>query len=111
MVMLVATVQLLLLISPVRSKGRENAPSGDIGLNHVSNSDESDTSANTDGQPAAEPFAWADFTWLQGNRRVHKQVLDSRYFTGDITMDMNYNFNFHHPIDHTNSGSTATFRS
>jgi len=60
---------------------------------------------------SAEPFAWGDFTWLQGNSRLHKQVLDSKYFTGDMTMDMNYNFNFNHPIDHTNTGSTATFRS
>ena len=59
--------------------------------------------------PAA-PFAWGDFTWLQGNSRLQKQVLDSKYFTGDVTMDVNYNFSFHHPIDHTNTGSTATFR-
>ncbi len=58
-----------------------------------------------------EPFAWGDFTWLQGNNRMHKQVLDSKYFTGDMTMDMNYDFDFRHPVDHTVSGSTATFRS
>jgi opacity protein-like surface antigen len=57
------------------------------------------------------PFAWGDFTWLQGNSRLQKQILDSKYFTGDVTMDINYNYNFAHPIDHTNTGSTATFRS
>ncbi len=61
--------------------------------------------------PKAAPFAFGDFTWLQGNSRLHQQVLDSKYFTGDMTMDINYNFNFNHPKDHTNSGSTATFRS
>lgn len=58
-----------------------------------------------------EPFAWGDFTWLQGNNRQHKALLDSRYFTGGFTMDVNYNYSFHRPIDHTNCGSTATFRS
>lgn len=59
----------------------------------------------------SEPFAWGDFTWVQGNNRQHKALLDSKYFTGGVTMDMNYNYSFHRPIDHTNSGSTATFRS
>ena len=59
----------------------------------------------------SEPFAWGDFTWVQGNNRQHKALLDSKYFTGGVTMDLNYNYSFHQPIDHTNSGSTATFRS
>ncbi len=58
-----------------------------------------------------EPFAWGDFTWLQGNNRMHNQVLSSKYFTGDVTLDVNYNHSFHRPVDHTTSGSTATFRS
>lgn len=59
----------------------------------------------------AEPFAWGDFTWMQGNNRQTKPLLQSKYITGGITMDMNYNYSFNEPIDHTNSGSTATFRS
>lgn len=59
----------------------------------------------------SEPFAWGDFTWMQGNNRQKKSLLDSKYFTGGITIDNNYNYNFVNPIDHTNSGSTATFRS
>lgn len=58
-----------------------------------------------------EPFAWGDFTWVQGNNRQKKPLLDSKYFTGSVTIDCNYNYSFNHPIDHTNSGSTATFRS
>lgn len=58
-----------------------------------------------------EPFAWGDFTWIQGNNRQKDALLKSKYFTGGITMDMNYNYSFNRPIDHTNSGSTATFRS
>lgn len=59
----------------------------------------------------AEPFAWGDFTWVQGNNRQREALLAGKYFTGGITLDCNYNYSFHKPIDHTNSGSTATFRS
>jgi len=68
-------------------------------------------SAQRDTSATSEPFAWGDFTWVQGNNRQHNSLLDSKYFTGGITMDMNYNYSFNQPIDHTNSGSTATFRS
>jgi hypothetical protein len=61
-------------------------------------------------QPASEPFSWGDFTWLQGNNRQHAALLDSKYFTGTFTLDMNYNLSSNHPKDHTNVGSTATFR-
>lgn len=59
----------------------------------------------------SEPFSYGDFTWVQGNNRQHGSLLDSKYFTGGLTIDMNYNYSFNHPIDHTTSGSTATFRS
>ena len=59
----------------------------------------------------AEPFAWADFSWVQGNNRQKEPLLASKYFTGSITIDVNYNYSFNRPVDHTNSGSTATFRS
>ncbi|MDP2386959.1 MAG: outer membrane beta-barrel protein [Bacteroidota bacterium] len=56
------------------------------------------------------PFAWGDFTWLQGGERMKKQALDSKYFTGDVTLDVDYNYHFADPIDHTQTGSTASFR-
>jgi len=58
----------------------------------------------------AEPFTWGDFTWLQGNNRQHNTLLESKYFTGTLTMDGNFNYSFNRPKDHTNVGSTATFR-
>ena len=58
-----------------------------------------------------EPFAWGDFSWVQGNNRQKRSILQSRYFTGSFTFDANYNYSFNRPIDHTNAGSTATFRS
>lgn len=57
-----------------------------------------------------EPFSWGDFTWLQGNNRQHNALLNSQYFTGTLTMDGNFNYSFNRPKDHTNVGSTATFR-
>lgn len=57
-----------------------------------------------------EPFSWGDFTWLQGNNRQHSSLLESKYFTGTLTIDGNYNYSFNRPVDHTNVGSTATFR-
>jgi hypothetical protein len=61
--------------------------------------------------PAApEPFAWGDFTWLNGSSRQHAALLDSKYFTGTFTADVNWVYSFNHPVDHTIVGSTATFR-
>jgi len=67
--------------------------------------------ADTIVQKRGEPFAWGDFSWIQGNNRQKRSILQSRYFTGSFTFDANYNYSFNRPIDHTNSGSTATFRS
>jgi opacity protein-like surface antigen len=64
----------------------------------------------TQSPPASEPFAWGDFTWLNGNDRQHEALLDSKYFTGTFMVDVNYNYSFNRPIDHTNVGSTSTFR-
>lgn len=58
----------------------------------------------------AEPFSETDHTWAQGVNRQKESVLDGKYFTGSVTIDANYNYSFHRPIDHTNTGSTATFR-
>jgi opacity protein-like surface antigen len=60
---------------------------------------------------ASEPFAWGDFTWVQGSSRQASSLLAGKHFTGSMTLDCNYNYSFHRPVDHTNAGSTATFRS
>ncbi|MBV9987054.1 MAG: KUP/HAK/KT family potassium transporter, partial [Chitinophagaceae bacterium] len=54
--------------------------------------------------------AAADFSWVQGNNRQSGSVLSSKYFTGSVTIDAHYNYSFNHPIDHTTTGSTSTFR-
>jgi hypothetical protein len=57
-----------------------------------------------------EPFAFGDFSWLNGNDRRHNILLDTKYFTGSFMLDMNYTYSNHHPIDNTVVGSTALAR-
>jgi len=61
-------------------------------------------------EPAA-PFAYADWTWLNGNSRIQHPVFDSKFFTPEVRVDTNYIFSFNHPRDDSLGGSTETFRS
>ena len=58
----------------------------------------------------AEPFAFADFTWLNGGGRQTTSLLDTKYFTGEFRFDSNYVFDFAQPQDHTLVGSTNSGR-
>jgi hypothetical protein len=58
----------------------------------------------------SEPFAYGDFTWLNGSNRQHKALLDSPIFTGSFLLDVNYTSSENHPIDNTVVGSTALSR-
>ncbi|HUN66730.1 MAG TPA: outer membrane beta-barrel protein [Bacteroidota bacterium] len=66
--------------------------------------------ASVPDSAVTEPFAWGDFTWLNGNDRRHTALLDSKYFTGEFLLDANYTASNQHPIDHTVVGSTALAR-
>ena len=57
------------------------------------------------------PFAYADFTWLNGSPRNHAPAFDTKFFTPDIRMDAYYVNDYNHPVDHTIVGSTEEFRS
>jgi putative OmpL-like beta-barrel porin-2 len=59
----------------------------------------------------AEPFADADWTWLNGNPRTKEIYWDSKFFTPEIRADMNYVSDFNHPTDHSIGGSSELFRS
>jgi len=59
----------------------------------------------------AEPFAFADFTWLTGNSRQKDYPLSTKYFTPEVRVDVNYVEDFNHPQDNTISGSSEIFRS
>src|SRR5262249_2457143 len=54
----------------------------------------------------AEPFAFADFTWLTGNPRTKKPAFDSEFFTPEIRADVSYHYDFNHPSDNTIGGSS-----
>jgi len=58
----------------------------------------------------AAPFAFADFTWLNGNPRTKTVPLDTPFFTPEIRADVDYIYDFHHPKDDTISGSSEVFR-
>jgi hypothetical protein len=62
-------------------------------------------------QPPAEPFAFADWTWLNGNPRTKEAAFDSKFFTPEIRADVAYHYDFNHPKDDTIGGSSEVFRS
>jgi len=66
--------------------------------------------ATPSGEKPAEPFNFGDFTWLNGNNRQKKAVLDTPYFTPEILFDVHYTASQSNPIDHTVIGSTALSR-
>jgi len=57
------------------------------------------------------PFAFADFTWLNGTPRNKDTVLDTKFFTPEVRFDTHFMQSFNQPIDHTMGGSTESFRS
>ena len=58
----------------------------------------------------AEPFAYADWTWMNGNPRTKESPLDTKFFTPDIRFDVAYIYDFNHPKDDTIAGSAEVFR-
>ena len=65
----------------------------------------------TTNAPASAPFAFADFTWLNGNPRTKDIPLDTKFFTPEIRSDVDYIYDFRHPKDDTIGGSSEVFRS
>jgi hypothetical protein len=59
----------------------------------------------------AEPFAFGDFTWLNGNARTKDTPYATSFFTPEIRADVDYNYSFNHPKDDTIGGSSEVFRS
>jgi hypothetical protein len=79
-----------------------------------------DDSAAPNAQPAAPaapvvdeltPFAFGDFSWLNGSPRNKKVAFDSPFFTPEVRFDTHYMQDLNNPIDHTIVGSTESFRS
>jgi hypothetical protein len=57
---------------------------------------------------------WADVGyvgWMNGTSREKAPIFDTKFFTPEIRLDMNYLQSLNHPQDHTIVGSTEEFRS
>ena len=57
-----------------------------------------------------DPFAFGDFTWLNGNPRTKDIPLNTKFFTPEIRSDVDYIVDFNHPKDDTIGGSSEVFR-
>jgi Putative beta-barrel porin-2, OmpL-like. bbp2/Carboxypeptidase regulatory-like domain len=68
-------------------------------------------------EPAPEndtltPFANdGELGWMNGTSREKSPIFDTKFFTPEIRLDVNYLQSLNHPIDHTIDGSTEEFRS
>lgn len=65
----------------------------------------------TEGVDNVTPFAFGDFTWLNGAPRNKAPAFDTKFFTPDIRFDAHYMQSLNRPKDHTLVGSTEQFRS
>ena len=70
-----------------------------------------DPAAKANQPEPAAPFAYADWTWLNGNPRNKDAVWESKFFTPEVRMDVHYVMDLNHPKDDTMGGSTEIFRS
>jgi len=68
------------------------------------------TTTQPEKKQKAEPFAFGDFTWLNGNARTKTPAFDSKFFTPEIRSDVDYIVDFNHPVDDTIGGSSEVFR-
>src|ERR1700689_2331732 len=58
------------------------------------------------------PWAQVGYVgWMNGTSREKAPVFDTKFFTPEIRLDVNYLQDLNHPIDHTIVGSTEEFRS
>ena len=72
------------------------------------------TASQASETPAVDtqtPFAYADWTWLNGTARNKDAVWDSQFFTPEIRFDTHFIQSFNKPRDNTLGGSTEIFRS
>jgi hypothetical protein len=67
-------------------------------------------SSQPSGPRAPEPFAFADFTWLNGNSRTTESPIDTKVFTGEFRVDVSEINDFNHPKDNTLVGSSESGR-
>lgn len=61
-------------------------------------------------QTRTSPFANGDWTWVNGNSRVTKPVIDNDWFTSQFMFDVNYTYSFNDPKDHSLVGACEVGR-
>jgi len=72
----------------------------------------SDSSEAKPEKPAKTvPFAFADWSWMNGSPHNKEAVWDSKFFTPEIRFDTDFVSSLNHPKDDTLGGSTEIFRS
>ena len=68
------------------------------------------TSRPDSARPKPDPFAFGDFTWVNGNARTKDSPLGTANFTGEFRADISYIGSFNHPSDHTLVGTSESGR-
>lgn len=106
--------------APIETSGAQPAPtesavppkpSGPVGAAPVALQVAGNSKPGSEKPQKAEPFAFADFTWLNGNARTKESPVDTKFFTPEIRADVDYVYDFNHPKDDSIGGSSEVFRS
>ena len=69
-----------------------------------------DSAAGSGAASAAEPFAFADFSWVPGNAGASDRPLTFGPLIGEFRLDDVYHYELSNPQDNTISGSSEAFR-
>lgn len=91
------------------SAAQSSTPAGSP-TNAVVETAKTSTPASPAPPTASVPFAFADWSWLNGNARTKTPAFDSTFFTPEIRADVDYTYSFNHPSDDTIGGSSEIFR-
>ncbi|MFI5094714.1 MAG: outer membrane beta-barrel protein [Candidatus Acidiferrales bacterium] len=103
------TITLESAAAPAASNGGTNVIPADTTISSLSA--QATEKGKHGAAKASEPFAFADFTWLNGNPRTKESPMDTKFFTPEIRADVDYVYDFNHPKDDTIGGSSEVFRS
>jgi hypothetical protein len=79
-------------------------------VHSVQTAAENQQPAKTETPEPAAPFAYADWTWLNGTPRNKDAVWDSKFFTPEVRFDTHFVHSFNNPQDDSIGGSTEIFR-
>ena len=98
-------------ISPIRVAPAASPPAGASPPAPPAIQEALQAPESTPGVDNFTPFAYGDFTWLNGAPRTHAPIFDTKFFTPEVRFDTHFMESFNQPIDHTLGGATESFRS